>query len=491
MNIKSIASSILMPLPSFIEDKEGFITITSNSGIKCAKKFYHVRELILDQFSFVSRNEIIEFVENDELSKEEYFLNITLKNVVVTASSSIGIFHGMQTLRQLMLSCGAEIPCCEIRDKPMYSWRGFMIDCSRHFFSLTELKKMIDVASLHHLNVFHWHLTDDQGWRLEIPSLPKLTQIGAIRQNINYEVPMIEHEYYTEAQVADLIDYAQKRFITVVPEIEFPGHSRSLLASYPQYGCVGENYSVVAHWGIFEDVLCVGNDFILDLIKEIITYVAKVFPSEYIHIGGDECPTESWKSCPKCQQKMKQLNITDERGLQSYITSEICKIVAGLNKIPIGWDEVLDGTENMNLPEDLIVMSWRGTSGGKKASALNHKAIMCPNNAGCYFDYKNYNSFDEPGNLGVITLNDVSQYSPISSDMSEKQKKMILGGQGNIWSEKIPFGKNLEYMAYPRLSVLAERLWNPQDIISIERRKSSLIHRLRKLDINCYAGPSI
>lgn len=479
-----------MPLPCYIKDNSGHLKITSNTGIKCTARFNNVRKLILDQFSFDSENELIEFIEDKKLMKEEYYLDITDTKITISANSSAGIFHGMQTIRQLMLSCDNIIPCCTIKDKPQYSWRGFMIDCSRNFVSTDELKKLIDTAALHHLNIFHWHLTDDQGWRLEIPSLPLLTSVGAKRQDVNYDIPMIEHDYYTEAQVLDLIKYAEQRFITIVPEIEFPGHARSLLAAYPQYGCKGKDYKVIAHWGIFDDIICVGNESVIDFITEIINYVAKIFPSKYIHIGGDECPTKSWETCPKCQKKMKQLNFTNERQLQSYITSIICRIIDSANKIPIGWDEVLDGTENYELPESLIVMSWRGTTGGIKASSLNHKVIMCPNTEGCYFDYKNFNSVDEPGNIGITTIKDVSKYSPITNEMNQEQGDMVIGGQGNIWTEKIPFGKNLEYMAYPRLSIMAERLWNPQDLKSINQRRDALTDRLRKLNINCYCGPS-
>jgi len=490
MKNNNTASTILMPLPYYIIDKEGHLEITSNAGIKCTERFNNVRKIIANQFSFDSKTELIEFIEDKELIKEEYHLDITDTKIVISASSSVGIYHGMQTIRQLMISCDNIIPCCTIKDKPKYSWRGFMIDCARNFVSVHELKKLIDVAALHHLNIFHWHLTDDQGWRLEIPSLPRLTEIGAKRQNVNYDIPMIEYDYYTEVQVLDLIEYAEQRFITIVPEIEFPGHARSLLAAYPQYGCKNKDYEVIAHWGIFDDVICVGNDEVITFITQIIDFVAKIFPSEYIHVGGDECPTEAWKSCPKCQAKMKQLNLTDERQLQSYITSIICNIIDSANKIPIGWDEVLEGTENLELPESLIVMSWRGTQGGIKASALNHKVIMCPNTEGCYFDYKNYDSIDEPGNLGVTTIKDVSLYSPVTKEMNAKQGNMVIGGQGNIWTEKIPFGKNLEYMAYPRLSIMAERLWNPQNLKSIDLRRTALTNRLRKLDINCYSGPS-
>lgn len=479
-----------MPLPNYIKDNDGYLIITSNTGIKCTDRFNDVKALIENQFSFDSKNELIELIEDKELLKEEYHLDITVTNIIISASSSIGIYHGMQTVRQLMISCDNIIPCCTIKDKPQYSWRGFMIDCARNFVSINELKKLIDVAALHHLNIFHWHLTDDQGWRLDIPKLPLLTKIGAKRQNINYDISMIECDYYTEAQVLDLIKYAEQRFITIVPEIEFPGHARSLLAAYPQYGCKGKDYKVLAQWGIFDDVLCVGNESLVEFITDIINYVAKIFPSKYIHIGGDECPTKAWEKCPKCQKKMKELNLTEERQLQSYITSIICKIIDLANKIPIGWDEVLEGTENLEIPESLIVMSWRGTEGGIKASSMNHKVIMCPNTEGCYFDYKNYDSPDEPGNIGVSTIKDVSLYSPISEEMDTKQSSMVLGGQGNIWTEKIPFGKNLEYMAYPRLSILAERLWNPQNMKSIDLRRNALTDRLRKLDINCYCGPS-
>lgn len=490
MKTINLASKLLMPVPVFIEDKKGTILISKNTAIKCDKKFTELKNSLVNQFSFNSTNELIEFIESAELKNEEYHLDINETKIVIAASSEIGFYHAMQTIRQLMISCDNNIPCCFIKDHPKYSWRGFMIDCSRNFVSIDELKKLIDTASLHHLNIFHWHLSDDQGWRLEIPSLPKLTNIGAKRQHVSYEIPMEEFDYYSEKQVLDLIEYANERFITIVPEIEFPGHTRALLAAYPQYGCKSSDYKVVAHWGIFNEVICVGNDDVLDFIEKIINYVAKIFPSKYIHIGGDECPTESWKTCPKCQNKMKSLGYSDERQLQGYITSKICKMVDDANKIPIGWDEVLEGTEELGLPESLVVMSWRGSVGGIKASSLNHEVIMCPNTDGCYFDYKNYDSYDEPGNLGVTTIKDVCNYSPTTPDMNDKQKNMILGGQGNVWTEKIPFGKNLEYMLYPRLSVLAERLWNPQDLNSVNERRDSLTYRLRQLDINCYSGPS-
>ena len=484
------ASSILMPKPVSIIDKKGSLRITSETGISCPTIFDHVRQLVLDQFSFTSKKTLITFIHNEKLSNEEYYLEISEDMITIEASNSTGIYYGMQTVRQLMISCDNDVPCCSIKDKPKYPWRGFMIDCSRHFSTIKELKKMIDVAAMHHLNVFHWHLTDDQSWRLQIPSLPLLTEVGARRQHVNYEVEVIEEDYYTEEDVLELVEYAKCRYIDIVPEIEFPGHVRALLASYPEYGCQGKNYKVQAHWGIFEEVLCVGNDSLIPFITEILTYVAKIFPSKYIHIGGDECPTAAWEKCPKCQQKMKELNFSKTNQLQSYITSEICKIVDGLNKIPIGWDEVLDGTEALGLPESLIIMSWRGTAGGIKASALNHKVIMCPNTEGCYFDYKNFDSKEEPGNIGVTTIEDVTNYSPISDEMNKHQEDMVLGGQGNVWTEKIPFGKNLEYMTFPRLSVLAERLWNPQALDSVDERRDYLTDRLRKLDINCYTGPS-
>lgn len=490
MEKNKTVNAILMPLPLFIENKEGYFKITRKSGIKCASKFNIVKNLILEQFEFNSKNESIEFTEKEGLEKEEYIINVSNEKISIDASTSIGFYHGMQTIRQLMISCNNIIPCCIIKDKPKYYWRGFMVDCSRHFISIKELKKLIDLAALHHLNIFHWHLTDDQGWRLEIPSLPKLTEIGASRQNIHYEIPMVEKNYYSEAEVKDLISYAKNRFITIVPEIEFPGHVRAFLAAYPQYGCKDKKYEVLPHWGIFDEVICVGNDKVLDIITQIFSFVAELFPSPYIHIGGDECPTTYWKNCPKCNKKMKELNLTNENQLQGYFTSAICNIVDKLNKIPIGWDEVLDGTDIFDLPKSLIIMSWRGIEGGKKAASLHHKVIMCPNEDGCYFNFQHLDDFDEPGNLGVCTIEKVSKFSPTAQEIDVEHRQYVIGGQGNIWTEKIASGKEMEYMLYPRLSIMAERLWNPQSLESIEKRKTILIERLRKLDINCYSGPS-
>lgn len=484
------ASTILIPRPLFIEDNIGEFLFTDDIKIKNNEHFSTFISNMNEQFNLKGINEKIILIHDSSLAIEEYKLEIKTDRIEIKGSNEKGLFAAMQTIRQLLISNENYLPCCLIEDKPKFSWRSFFIDCSRNFVTVKELKKLIDIAALHHFNTFQWHLTDDQAWRLDIPSLPKLVEIGAKRQNVHYEEPYISHKYYKEEDVKEIVEYAKKRYITIVPEIETPGHVRALLAAYPQYGCTKGPYEVLPHWGIFEEVLCFGNEDLIPFLKKIIDYTASVFPGPYIHIGGDECPRTSWKKCPSCQKKMKELGLKSEEEIQSYLTCEIAKLVIDAGKTPIGWDEVLEGTENLGLPKDLIVMSWRGLKGGIEASKLGHKVIMCPNTGGCYYDYKNLDREEEPGNIGVNTLKDVCNFSPIAKEMNQYQQSMVLGGQGLIWTEKVEFSKNLEYLLYPRLSILAEQLWNPCGFDEFEKRKQVLIERLRKLDINCYSGPS-
>lgn len=484
------ASAILVPKPVFVEDKQGTFKFSNNLKIKENVSFSTVIEYLNEQFNLNGKDEKLYFSLNSNFEKEQYKLEINRDEILIEAGGDKGVFAAMQTVRQLLISNEGILPCCIIEDKPKFSWRGFMVDCSRNFVTVKQLKILLDLAALHHLNIFHWHFTDDQAWRFEIPSLPKLTEIGARRQNIHYEIEYISHDFYSVKDVEEIIKYASQRFITVVPEIEIPGHVRALLTAYPEYGCTGGPYEVIAHWGIFDEVLCAGNDKLLPFLKRIIQYTASVFPGPYIHIGGDECPKTEWKKCPICQSKIKELDLKDEDELQSYITTEISKYIIEIGKIPIGWDEVLDGSEKMGLPQELIVQSWQGEKGGIIASDKGHDVIMSPNTSGCYFDYKHLDNEEEPGNIGVTTLKNVCEFSPISPKMNKQQRQNVLGGQGNIWTEKIEFPKYLEYMLYPRLSIMAERLWNPCDFEDFEKRKPYLIERLRKLNIDCYSGPS-
>lgn len=484
------ASELIMPLPLHIVDNEGAFRLHNGTTISFAPTFREVAELARDQLSCNFGGEDVLLKKVDTLPREGYTLKVTKNQIVLAASQIEGAFHGCMTLRQMALANDNIIPCCKIEDEPLYSWRGFMLDCSRHFFSPAFIKKLIDAAALHHLNRFHWHLTDDQGWRFPVDGYPNLEAIGSKRTELQYDGETTYGGFYQEDEIKDIVAYASQRQVLVIPEIETPGHASALLASYPHLGCTGGPYAVQDRWGIFEEVMCAGNDEVLQFLEAAISTLARLFPGPYIHIGGDECPHKRWEQCPKCQKRMQTNNLHSENELQAWMTTQVANIVEKQGKRPIGWDEVLEGSETCGLPASLIVMSWRGTEGGRKASQLGHQIIMSPNTAGCYFDYKHLDSIEEPGNLGVTTLKDTSLFDPCPEDLDEASKEMVLGGQGNLWTEKIVWSKHAEYMLFPRLSILAERVWNPQDIGSISLRRSSLEKKLSALDFDCFKGNS-
>jgi hexosaminidase len=484
------ASQLLMPLPLHIENLEGAFRLHNGTTITSAPAFKKVAELAIDQLQCNFGGEDVLLKKVDDLGREAYTLKVTKTQIVLAASYESGAFHAFQTLRQMALANDNIIPCCKIEDEPLYQWRGFMLDCSRHWFSPAFIMKLIDAAALHHLNRFHWHLCDDQGWRFPVDGYPNLKTIGSKRKELQYGKQFTYQGFYTEEDIKQIVEYAHQRQVLVIPEIETPGHASALLASYPQLGCTGGPYEVQDRWGIFEEVMCAGNDEVLTFLEAAIATLQRLFPDPYIHIGGDECPHTRWEQCPKCKKRMDDNNLKDGEELQAWMTCQVAKIVAKHGKRPIGWDEVLEGSENLGLPQDLIVMSWRGTEGGLKASRLGHEIIMSPNTAGCYFDYKHLESIEEPGNLGVTSIKDTSCFTPCPGEMDEQSKKMVLGGQGNLWTEKIVFSRHAEYMLFPRLSVLSERLWNPQGIESIEERRESLEKKLSALDFEYFKGKS-
>ncbi|WP_320130346.1 beta-N-acetylhexosaminidase [uncultured Sphaerochaeta sp.] len=478
----------LMPLPLHIQENEGSFRIHNGITISSAPIFRDLAELARLQLTCNLGGEDILFKLSEGFSPEEYSLKVTRNQIVLSASYIQGAFHGLQTLRQVALANDNIIPCCFIKDKPMYSWRGFMLDCSRHFFSPSFIMKLIDVAALHHLNRFHWHLTDDQGWRFPVAGYPKLESIASKRKEIEYTKEFSYGGFYQKKDIEKIVAYAHRRQMQVIPEIETPGHASALLAAYPNLGCSKGPYEVQNHWGIFKEVMCAGNDEVLSFLDSAIGTLATLFTDPYIHIGGDECPHTTWEQCPACQKRMHDNSLKNENELQAWMITQIAKLVEKHGKRPIGWDEVLDGSENLGLPKNLIVMSWRGVEGGLKASQLGHQIIMSPNTQGCYLDYKHLDSIEEPGNLGVTTVQDTAQFTPCPSQMDIKSQAMVLGGQANLWTEKVVFSRQAEYLLFPRLSVMAERLWNPQPIESIENRRSSLEKKLACLDINCYRG---
>ncbi|MDR1105077.1 MAG: beta-N-acetylhexosaminidase [Treponema sp.] len=437
-------------------------------------------------------------VHDGALAEEAYRLNIEDGLVTVAASSGSGAYHGLQTLRQLILSGEekrlrsggdvAEIPRAEIEDAPRFPWRGFMLDCSRHFFSAAFIRKIIDALSLHHINRFHWHLTDDQGWRFPVPGYPLLAETGSRRKDLRSG--RSEGGFYTVQEIRDIVRFASLRHVEIVPEADLPGHTLSVLASYPALGCTGGPYEVEDRFGIFEDVLCAGNDGIFDFAAAVFGALADLFPSRRVHIGGDEVLFNRWEACPKCRKRLAETGLSSPRELQSWITSRLAAMLAERGKIPIGWDEILEDSPRFPLPEEAVIMSWRGREGGLEAARRGRRVIMSPNTEGCYLDYKHSEDPGEPGQLGISSLKAIYGMNP-AGGMDGKEADLILGGQGNLWTELVYAGRIAEYMIFPRISALAEALWNPGGPAGFEdftRRLSAHRARLDALDLLYYRG---
>jgi len=490
MNEKSDCKQIsIIPKPVFVKYNEG---IFSSEGIPSIVK----KECPL------SRNDLqkdIDLPQSNELLREAYRLVIEKNKISLEAQDPAGFHHGEETFRQLTLSEFKEgkltLPCCEITDYPRFSWRGFMLDCSRYFYSASFIKKQIDIMSLHHMNRFHWHLTDDQGWRFHVKDFPLLTETGSLRGDYRKRLQEPSGGFYSEDEIKDIVEYAAKRHIEVIPEVDLPGHACAILASYPELGCTGGPYHVEERFGIFEDVLCAGNDKIFDLAEKIFETLAKLFPSKWMHIGGDEVPRSRWDACPKCQKRIKELGIEKTSDLQSWITFKLVNMLSKYGKTAIGWDEILEDCQKFKLPGSAVVMSWRGDEGGIKASSLGYNVIMAPNTKGWYLDHKHIDTQEEPGQLYAGEASVFKAYStdPAPAHMNEKDASFILGGQGNLWSELIYAGKIAEYMIYPRLCAIAESLWTRKENKNFDDFEKRLgTHRLRldTLGVNQHRGPN-
>jgi len=403
---------------------------------------------------------------------ESYQLTVDKNRIIINGSDNAGTFYGVQTLRKSIPadSENSEIvfPAVDIKDFPRFDYRGMMLDVGRHLFPVEFIKKYIDLLALHNINRFHWSLTQDQGWRIEIKKYPELTQTGAQRKGTVIGRNSGEYDgkpyggFYTQEEVKDIVAYAQKRFITIIPEVNHPGHMLAALATYPHLGCTGGPYEVEQRWGVFDDVLCAGNEEIYTFLENVYSEIIELFPSEYIHVGGDESPKVRWQVCPKCQAKIKKLGLksdahhTKEERLQSYVISRTEKFLNSKGRQIIGWDEILEG----GLAPNATVMSWRGTQGGIEAAKQNHDVVMVPNNY-LYFDY--YQTRDvknEPlGIGGYVPIENVYNYEPVPSELSEEQKKHIIGLQANLWTEYINNSDHVEYMVLPRMAALAEVQW--------------------------------
>jgi hexosaminidase len=406
----------------------------------------------------------------DPLRTGAYVMSVSERKITIGAEDVSGIFYGIQTLIQLIPANPGKtiaIPCLRIVDQPTYSWRGMHLDCSRHFFTKEEVKKYIDYLALYKFNTFHWHLTDDQGWRIEIKKYPLLTSISSRRKQTLIGKPSKTNKYdgiayggyYTQEDIKEVVAYAKQRHITVVPEIEMPGHALAALAAYPQYSCKGGPLEVGDTWGVYDDVYCAGNDSTFYFLKDILWEVFALFPGKYVHIGGDECQKERWKTCAKCQKRIKDENLKDEHALQSYFITRIEKFANSQGKQIIGWDEILEG----GLAPNAAVMSWRGTEGGIEAAKQQHYVVMTPGKP-CYFDHYQAKAKNlEPIAIGGFNpLDSVYRYNPSPAALNSDQKKFILGAQGNVWTEYITDFKKVEYMTMPRMAALAEVLWSPE-----------------------------
>lgn len=444
---------------------------------------------------------IVLTIDKTIANAEGYKLDADAKQIRIAGASAAGVFYGIQTLRKsLPLVNGkaskVSIPAVHIADAPRFAYRGTHLDVSRHFVTADSVRQFIDMLALHNINRFHWHLTDDQGWRIEIKKYPLLTQIGSKRAQtvIGHNSGKYDGKpysgFYTQKQIRDIVKYATDRYITIVPEIDLPGHMQAALAAYPDMGCTGGPYEVWQKWGVSDNVLCAGNDKTLTFIDNVLKEITQLFPSKYIHVGGDECPKTQWQKCPKCQARIKALNLEAKDGhsaeerLQSYIITHASNYLKSLGRNTIGWDEILEG----GLAEGATVMSWRGESGGIAAAKQHHDVVMTPNSY-LYFDY--YQSLDkanEPLAIGgYLPLETVYSYEPMPKELTADEARHIIGVQANIWTEYMPTFKQMQYMALPRLAALSEVQWSQpalKDYTSFTNRLTEFTHMYDRLGYN-------
>jgi len=413
--------------------------------------------------------------------KEGYILQVNENHISVTGHDDAGLFYGLQSLIQLAAQTGTNsIPGCEIEDHPRFAYRGMHLDVCRHFFSGSSIKKWIDILALYKINTFHWHLTDDQGWRIEIKAFPELQTISAYRNETlighKKELPHLFDGkryggYYTQDEVREIVQYAAARHITIIPEIEMPGHAMAALAAYPALGCTGGPYQTATFWGIFSDVYCAGNEETFIFLEKVLNEILILFPSRYIHIGGDECPKQRWHDCPKCRKRMSEENLKDENELQSYFIKRIEKYLNNHGRQIIGWDEILEG----GLSPGATVMSWTGEQGGITAAMQNHQVVMTPEKY-VYLDYYQSLYDDEPiAGGGYLPLKKLYDYNPIPPVLNDAQAKFIIGVQANVWTEYMDSEQKAEYMMFPRMMALAEIAWSVKE----NRDYSNFLVRLR------------
>jgi hexosaminidase len=439
-------------------------------------------------------------------NNEGYVLKITPDIIDIKAKSAVGIFYAVQTLRQLLpVEVEKEkkveglilsVPACEIKDEPGFKYRGMHLDVGRHMFPVAYIKRYIDMMALHKMNTFHWHLTEDQGWRIEIKKYPRLTEIGGFRKETlvgsGSERPEVFDGksyggFYTQEEIKDIVAYAKLKFITIIPEIEMPGHSSAALAAYPEYSCTGGPIEVKTKWGVFPDVYCAGKEVTFNFLEDVLSEVIDLFPGKYIHIGGDECPKDRWQKCQACQDRMKKEGLKDEKELQSYFIQRIEKFLISKNRKLIGWDEILEG----GLAPEATVMSWRGIEGGIEAAKQKHDVIMSPYNDVYLYIYQCEPEGQPLAAGGYLPLEKVYSFNPLPEKLIAIEQKYILGLEGCLWSEFVDSPELLEYMVYPRMFASAETGWtlaSKKDFESFLSRLEIVKKRYDAIGINYFKG---
>ncbi len=427
-----------------------------------------------------------------KLAPEAYEIVVDKRGVTVTGATAAGVFYGVQAIRKslpvLQSAESVELPAAKVEASPRFAYRGMMLDCSRHFFPAKFVKKYIDMIALHSMNRLHWHISDDQGWRFEVPGYPRLTEVGSKRaqtvtgHNSELEDGVPYGGYYTDAEIRDIVKYAAERYVTIVPEVDMPGHMMAALAAYPELGCTGGPYKTGEFWGVYRDILCAGNEKVYTFIEKTLDHICDLFPGQYIHIGGDESPRVRWEKCPKCQAKIAEQGLTDKDGmskearLQGYFAKRVQKYLENKGRKIIGWDELL----GCDVDSTATIMSWRGAEPGAQGAKLGHDIIMSPNNA-LYFDhYQSKDTGSEPPAIGGFSdVANVYNLEPVPAELAPSVKAHIKGVQANVWTEYIPYTNQVEYMVLPRMAALSEVQWlqpSEKNFEAFKKRVDSLRH---------------
>lgn len=498
-------NDIIIPQPNLQQISDGYFILSSNTQLLADETFdfsiVFLKEFVEQgsaiRFRVSESDSKIIFQFDETISSEDgYKLDIQRKEIIVTAKTDAGAFYALQTLRQLLPE-GLEnqsfkgdkiyLQAQHIEDAPQFAYRGMHLDVGRHFFPVEFIKKYIDMLALLKMNTFHWHLTEDQGWRIEIKKYPKLQEVAAWRdETLIGHYNDMPHQfdgkryggYYTQEEVKEIVAYASARHITVIPEIEMPGHSQAAIAAYPHLGCTGENPGVAKLWGVFEDIYCSKEDTFA-FLEDVLDEVLELFPSTYIHIGGDEAPKTRWKNCESCQALIKKEGLKDEHGLQSYFITRMEKYLNSKSRQIIGWDEILEG----GLAPNATVMSWRGVEGAVAAAKMGHNVIMTPTSH-CYFDYYQSNNDTEPLAIGgFLPLEKVYHFNPIPEGLTTEESQFVMGAQGNVWTEYMKDEQQVEYMAFPRAVALSEVLWTSEQHKNYEDFVKRLEHFQKRMDV--------